>query len=87
MFHNPAAALGRYDLSITEKRALLSGSATAIEECYGKALNPLLVSILEKYRWSGSCELKEAFINGNTSVMETTVPVIDSEKTLSFNLP
>ena len=62
IFHNPAAALGRYDLSLQEKQALLSGSPLAIEECCGKALSPFLVNLLEKYRWGGSWELKQAFM-------------------------
>ena len=86
IYHNPAAALGRFDLSSQEKKALLSGSPLAIEECCGKALSPVLVNLLEKYRWGGSWELKQAFITESITTEAETATGLELEAAIAEDL-
>ena len=68
MYHDPVTTLSRYSLTAEEKEALLSGSVSALERCYGSSLNPRVIALLERYRWEGPCERREATMRGTRQV-------------------
>ena len=55
MFHDPETAFAPYDLTLDEKRALLSGNARDLETCAGAPIHPLLKKQLEKVARGSPC--------------------------------
>jgi ferredoxin--NADP+ reductase len=60
IYHEPATVFSQYNLTTEEKRALLGGSISAIEECCGGTLSPWLAELLRKYHQEGYNKRRES---------------------------
>jgi hypothetical protein len=69
VFHEPATVFSQYNLTNEEKRALLSGSISAIEKCCGSGLSPWLAELLEKYRYEGSNQRRESVMKETEKIL------------------
>lgn len=69
IYHEPAAVFSHYNLTTKEQRALLSGSISAIEECYGSGLSPWLAGLLEKYHYEGSIHRRESVMKETDRIL------------------
>jgi ferredoxin--NADP+ reductase len=69
IYHEPASVFSQYSLTADEKRALLSGSISMLEECSGGALSPWLVENFTKYQHEGCHKRRKSVMNENNTIL------------------